>query len=67
MNARVVDISLLTILKLRGNRHKNIGLQDLGAIEVDTPAEREYLEQFVQRTGLDTGVAQQLQSAVGMS
>ena len=39
----------------------------LFAIEVDTPAEREYLEQFVLRTGLDTGVAQQLQSAVGMS
>jgi len=39
----------------------------LFAIEVDTPAEREYLEQFVQRTGLDAGVAQQLQSAVGMS
>jgi uncharacterized membrane protein YebE (DUF533 family) len=39
----------------------------LFAIEVDTPAEREYLEQFVQRTGLDTGVAQHLQKAVGMS
>ena len=39
----------------------------LFAIEVDTPAEREYLEQFVQRTGLDAGVAQQLQSAVGMN
>ena len=39
----------------------------LFAIEVDTPAEREYLEQFVQRTGLDAGVAQQLQNAVGVS
>lgn len=39
----------------------------LFAIEVDTTAEREYLEQFVQRTGLDTGVAQQLQNAVGVS
>ncbi len=39
----------------------------LFAIEVDTAAEREYLAQFVQRTGLDVGVAQQLQSAVGVS
>ena len=39
----------------------------LFAIEVDTPAEREYLEQFVQRTGLDAGVAQQLQNAVGVN
>lgn len=39
----------------------------LFAIEVDTPAEREYLQQFVQRTGLDAGVAQQLQNAVGVS
>jgi uncharacterized membrane protein YebE (DUF533 family) len=39
----------------------------LFAIEVDTPAEREYLAQFVQRTGLDAGVAQQLQNAVGVS
>lgn len=38
----------------------------LFAIEVDTPVEREYLEQFVQRTGLDAEVAQQLQTAVGV-
>ena len=38
----------------------------LFAIEVDTPAELEYLEQFVQRTGLDARVAQQLLSAVGV-
>lgn len=39
----------------------------LFAIEVDTPAEREYLAQFVQKTGLDGGVARQLQSAIGVS
>ena len=38
----------------------------LFAIEVDTPAERHYLEQFVQRSGLDIGVAQQLKKAVGV-
>ncbi len=39
----------------------------LFAIEVNTTAEREYLEQFVQRTGLDAEVAQHLQAAVGVS
>ncbi|NOR80432.1 MAG: DUF533 domain-containing protein [Methyloprofundus sp.] len=38
----------------------------LFAMEADTSSERRYLEQFVQRTGLDIGVAEQIKSAVGM-
>lgn len=37
----------------------------LFAIDVDTDAERQYLATFAQRTGLDQGVAQQLNQAVG--
>ena len=38
----------------------------LFAINVDTDAERRYLADFVQRTGLDQGVVRQLDKAVGV-
>lgn len=38
----------------------------LFAMEADTASERRYLEQFVQLTGLDVGVAEQIKSAVGI-
>lgn len=39
----------------------------LFAIKVDTPAERDYLAQLAQRTGLDEGVVKQLHAAVGLA
>ncbi len=39
----------------------------LFAIEVDTPAERDYLEQLANRTGLPPDVVQQLHNAVGVA
>ena len=39
----------------------------LFAITVDTPAERDYLAQLAQRTGLDQEVVQQLHMAVGLA
>ncbi|HHH38807.1 MAG TPA: tellurite resistance TerB family protein [Sedimenticola sp.] len=41
-------------------------LASLFAIEVDTDEERAYLQQLAQRTGLDSGVVQQLQQMVGV-
>ncbi len=38
----------------------------LFAIKVDTPAEREYMAQLAQRTGLDSGLVKQLHTAVGI-
>ena len=38
----------------------------LFAIKVDTPAEREYIAQLAQRTGLDSGLVKQLHTAVGI-
>lgn len=38
----------------------------LFAIEVDTPAERDYLAQLAQRTGLDEGMVHELHTAVGV-
>jgi uncharacterized membrane protein YebE (DUF533 family) len=37
------------------------------AVEVDTPAERQYLADFVQKTRLDPAVAQQIQQTVGVT
>jgi len=42
-------------------------LASLFAIEVDTQAEIDYLQQLAERTGLDSGVVRQLQQMVGMS
>jgi len=39
----------------------------LFAITVDTPAEREYMAQLAERSGLNAGVAKQLHTAVGMT
>ena len=39
----------------------------LFAIKVDTPAEREYLAQLAQRSGLNAGVVKQLHTAVGLA
>jgi len=39
----------------------------LFAITVDTPAEREYLAQLAQRSGLNAGVVKQLHTAVGLA
>jgi len=39
----------------------------LFAITVDTPAEREYLAQLAQRSGLNDGVVKQLHTAVGLA
>jgi uncharacterized membrane protein YebE (DUF533 family) len=39
----------------------------LFAIKVDTPAEREYLAQLAQRSGLNAGVVEQLHTAVGLA
>ena len=39
----------------------------LFAIKVDTPAEREYLAQLAQRSGLNAGVVKQLHTAVGIA
>jgi uncharacterized membrane protein YebE (DUF533 family) len=37
------------------------------AVEVDTPAERQYLSDFVRKTGLPPAVAEQIQKTVGVT
>ncbi len=37
------------------------------AVEIDTPAERQYLADFVTKTGLDAAVARQIQQTVGVA
>jgi uncharacterized membrane protein YebE (DUF533 family) len=37
------------------------------AVEVDTPQERQYLNDFVRKTGLPPAVAQQIQQTVGVT